>query len=145
MTFETVFETILDEIVEGRGVKSYLARDPREIDYGRFMRWIDKDSERVKRYEEAQRIGTEAIMEDMDDIAAGTDSLEEIERSKLRLAQAKFKVQSWNKRKYGDTKQVEMNVTTISMRDLLDQREEQLRSLEGEFRVLDNDSDSGNI
>jgi hypothetical protein len=105
LTFEAVFETVLDRIVEGQPILSYLKEDPREVDYPRFLRWIRKDPERVARYEEAQEIGTEALLEKMDEIAEGTQSPEDIERSKLRLAQYKFKVQAWNKRRYGGEKE----------------------------------------
>ena len=106
ITFESVFETILDEIVEGRGASTYIKADPRNVNYGRFMKWIQADKDRRMRYEEAQEIATEAILEKMDEIAAGTESPEDIERSKLRLAQYKFKVQAWNKRRYGGEKEV---------------------------------------
>lgn len=105
MTFEAVFEKVLDVIVEGQGVREFLRTDTRRVDYGRFLRWIREDKERLARYEEAQEIGTEAILETMDEIAAGTHSMEDIERSKLRLAQYKFKVQAWNKRRYGTDKE----------------------------------------
>lgn len=109
LTFAAVFENILDVIIEGGHVIQYLKEDPRDINYGRFQKWIKKDKERQRRYEEAQEIGTEALLEKMDMIAAGTEVEmgipEDIERSKLRLAQLKFKVQSWNKRRYGNEKE----------------------------------------
>jgi hypothetical protein len=138
LNFATVFETVLDVVIEGGSVVTYLREYPTKINYGRFQKWLRKDKERQRLYEEAQEIGTEALLEKMDEIAAGTDTLEDIERSKLRLAQYKFKVQAWNKRRYGDLKQVELNVTTVNMRELLDQRENQLRILDGEFQVIDN-------
>lgn len=138
LQFSTVFEHILDEIISGNSVTAFLRNYPTPINYGRFQRWIRADTSRKALYEEAQEIGTEALLEKMDDIAAGIESLEDIERSKLRLAQYKFKVQAWNKRRYGDLKQVEMSVTTINPRELLELREQQLRALDGEFRVIDN-------
>lgn len=130
MTFEAAFESVLDEIVAGRSVTEFIQNDPRGIDYGRFLRWIKKDKSRTQRYEEAQEIGTEALLERMDRIAEGTDNLEDIERSKLRLAQYKFKVQAWNKRRYGDSKQIDITSTsTIDIRALIEQRDQQLLNL----------------
>lgn len=110
LTFSAVFENVLDVIIEGGHVMQFLREDPRDINYGRFQKWIKKDKERLRRYEEAQEIGTEALLEKMDQIAAGTEGdggiPEDIERSKLRLAQYKFKVQSWNRRRYGNEKEV---------------------------------------
>jgi hypothetical protein len=133
ITFEAAFEPVLDILVEGGSVTSYIDNDPRNINYGRFMRWIKKDPTRVQRYEEAQEIGTEALLEKMDRIADGTDNeMEDIDRSKLRLAQYKFKVQSHNKRRYGESKQVDLTTNVnIDVRALLDKREQQISALGG--------------
>ena len=133
ITFEAAFEPVLDILVEGGSVTKYIENDIRNINYGRFMRWIKKDPTRVQRYEEAQEIGTEALLEKMDRIADGTDNeMEDIDRSKLRLSQYKFKVQSHNKRRYGESKQVELSTTVnIDVRALLDKREQQISALGG--------------
>jgi hypothetical protein len=139
ITFDAAFEQVLDQIVMGESVMAFLRKDPRGIDYGRFMRWIDKDDERKHRYTEAQRIGTEALLEKADRIAAGEDDvLRDIERDKMMIRQIEFKVRTWNKQKYGDTKQVDINMNAdINVRALLDNRQEQMRTLLGEFEVVD--------
>jgi hypothetical protein len=104
--FSTIFESILDEIVAGGSVRDWIKSDPREINNGRFRRWIAADKERTQRYEEAQRIGTEEMLDICDEIAKGSDSMEDIERSKLRLKWYEFKIRSWNKQRYGAEKEI---------------------------------------
>lgn len=138
LVFNNFFETFVDAIVTNGQPLRVIEADPRNIDPGRFMRWIKKDPERQSRLEEAQEIASELLVYQSDAIAEGTDSMEDIERSKLRLKQNEFKIKAWNKRRYGDTKQVDINVTTIDVRQLLEQRDQQLRTLEGEFLTVQN-------
>ena len=141
--FDIVFEQALDRIIMGESVMYYLRNDPRIVNYGRFMQWIDKDADRKHRYNEAQRLGSEALLEINDRLAAGDDIPmggipRDIERDKMMIRQNEFKIRTWNKGKYGDTKQVDINMSAqIDVRAILDQREEQMRTLMGEFVVVD--------
>jgi hypothetical protein len=98
------------------------------------MRWVKKNPERQSRFEEAQEIASELLVYQSDAIAEGSESMEDIERSKLRLKQNEFKIKAWNRKRYGDSKQVDLNVSTsINMRQLIEDRDRQLLTLEGEF------------
>lgn len=149
-TFEALFERVLDGIAEGLSTTLLVSEDPRKPNYGRFIRWIKKDPERTRRYEEAQEIATEYIMAQMDMIADGTeDNLEDLERSKLRLAHYKFKLQVYNRRRYGDKQQVEVtNNTTVSIRNILEEREKRLQQLsnpnivDGDYEMVTNVADN---
>ena len=137
MIFDIFFETFVDAIVTNANPLAVIRADPRGIDPGRFMRWIRRDKTRQERFEEAQEIASELLVYQNDDIAEGADSMEDIERSKLRLKQNEFKIKSWNKRRYGDSKQVDINMNNvIDMRALLDKRDNQLRTLEGEYATM---------
>lgn len=136
-TFELFFERFLEEMIEGKKPRDIIRADPRNIPMGRFMRWVLTDSERLQRYEEAQKILTELLVLENDDIAEGLVSMEDIERSKLRIKNNEFKIKTWNKSKYGDTKQVDINMNTvIDIRSLLEKRDQQLATLEGEYVTL---------
>ena len=137
-TFDIFFERFLDAVTVGDDLAQTIAGNPHNIDPGRFMRWIKKDPERTSRFEEAQEIATELILSKMDRIAEGVDNMEDIERSKLRLKQYEFKIKAWNKKRYGDTKQLDINMNNvIDIRALIEQRDDQLRTLEGEYVTVD--------
>lgn len=141
INFEAAFETLLDHIAEGKTFTGFVNADPRGLDPGRFKRWIRKDKERLARYEEANLIGTE-MLEDMNMmIAEGTHTVEDIERSKLRIATNRDKMKAWNKPRYGDSKQLEITSnSTIDIRALIEQRDNQLldltRTYEGELGTI---------
>lgn len=134
ITFEAILDKVLEELTMGVPVSTTLAEDVRQPHYGRFQLWLHDDPARLIRYRKAQMVSTEASIEKMDRIAEGTDTLEDIERSKLRLAQEKFKVQTWNRQRYGDSKQVEItNNTTIDIRALIEKRDQQLLNLSSTY------------
>jgi hypothetical protein len=39
-TFDTIFESVLDEVICGNSVTGYLNRYPIKVNYGRFQKWI---------------------------------------------------------------------------------------------------------
>lgn len=108
LVFEALFERVLDQLVEGKAVKNFVESDPRQVSFGRFMRWVRKDPNRKSRYDEAQLIGTEVLAEEMKEIADGTDSPEDVNRSKLRVDTRWRLMQANNREKYGAEK------TTVS-------------------------------
>ncbi len=136
--FSVFFERFLEAVAVNEKPKELINNDPRNIDPARFMRWIKKDAERTSRFVEAQEIASEFLVYDCDNIAEGLDTLEDIERSKLRLKQNEFKIKSWNKKRYGDTKQLDINMNaSIDIHALLEQRDAQLLTLEGAYSVVE--------
>jgi hypothetical protein len=103
--FDIFFERFLDVVTVGEDWVSLIKNDPRGIDRARFMRWIKKDKDRQARFEEAQEIASEFEVCLMGRIADGTDTLEDLERAKLRLKHKEFVVKSHNKRRYGAEKE----------------------------------------
>lgn len=110
LTYETMFEGILLQISSGIPLKEILRNDLREVEYEFFLRWIHKDEERKMRYHEAQELGTEVLASEIIEIADGQNSFEDVQRSKLRIDARKFVMGAWNRKRYGDVKQVEQNV-----------------------------------
>ena len=106
--FEIFFETILDKISRGINLKEILRDDQRDFDYTQLLRWIHKDPMRKSRYYEAQEIGSEMIAAEILEIADG-DGLEDVQRSKLRIDSRQFLIKTWNRKRYGDVKTLEVN------------------------------------
>ena len=95
--FTNLFETALDVVTEGKSIKRLIEEDPRDISLGRFLAWLKKDSARWSRYEEAQQIGAEVMVEEMQQIA--DDSLDNHE---LQVKVRRFKAEKHARSKYGE-------------------------------------------
>ena len=124
--FEIFFETLLDKIARGINLKECLRDDQRDFDYTQLLRWIHKDPVRKSRYYEAQEIGSEMIAAEILEIADG-DGLEDVQRSKLRIDSRQFLIKTWNRKRYGDVKTLEVN-QNISITAALEQANQRLVS-----------------
>jgi hypothetical protein len=135
LTYEAMFETTLDYVQMGRPLSHIVRDDPRDINYAHYLNWIHKDPIRKQRYYTAQEIGAESVADELMHIADATDSLEDVARSTLRINTRKWLLGVWNRKRFGETKQLEVNnTTTINIRDELANREKQLMNVfEGEF------------
>ena len=131
--FEIFFETILDKISRGINLKEILRDDQRDFDYTQLLRWIHKDPMRKSRYYEAQEIGSEMIAAEILEIADAVDNMEDVQRSKLRIDSRQFLIKTWNRKRYGDVKTLEVN-QNISITAALEQANQRLAS-----RVIDHD------
>ena len=100
LTYEIFFENCLESIAEGRNLADLIAESPHDIKAGRFRTWMHKDPKRVSRMREAQAIGAEAIEDEILRIIDATDSLEDVQRSKLKLEGRKFLLQTYAKDRY---------------------------------------------
>lgn len=131
-TYDLMFEDILEQLANGRPLKQILDDDVRQIDYQHLLRWIHADTDRENRYQEAQRIGTEMLAAECIQIADAEDSLEDVQRSKLRIDTRFFIMGAWNKR-YRKTQQVEGNLN-INIAEAMAEAEQRLsgRLIEGE-------------
>lgn len=108
LQFEAVFPRILDMMSGGSTFAAAVRDLPIELDTGAFMRWIKRDPQRHEAYKEAQEICTEAWAGKALEYAEGADSLEDVQRSKLKVDTLKWLISSYNRRRYGDVKQVEL-------------------------------------
>ena len=122
--FEIFFETILNKLAQGINLKECLRDDQRDFDYTQLLRWIHKDPQRKSRYYEAQEIGSEMIAAEILEIADGVTSdggiPEDVQRSKLRIDSRQFLIKTWNRKRYGDVKTLEVN-QNISITAALEQ------------------------
>lgn len=129
-----IFEMVLDRIAEGASLNSILNNDIRGLKPSELIRWIHRDPRRKQRYYEAQSIGAEVVAAQMIGIADGESEPngipEDVTRSKLRIDTRRWLLGVWDKKRFGETKQVEIN-QNISITDALAQA--QTRLIEGEI------------
>ena len=127
--YDSIFERVIEQIYRGRSLASLLQDDPREINYEDFLRWIKRDPMRHERFKEAQESRTEFIAGEILEIADAEDSIEDVQRSKLKIDTRKWLMGAWNKKRYGEVKQVEV-AGSISITEALQQA--QMRVIEAE-------------
>jgi hypothetical protein len=97
--------------------------DPRLISYEDFLRWIKRDPQRNERFKEAQEMRTEFIAGEILDIADGVGAIDPaasdtVNRDKLRIDTRKWLMGAHNRKRYGESKQIEL-AGTVSITDAL--------------------------
>lgn len=127
LTYESVFESFLDHIQEGGIGSRFIKTDPRNIDYGDFIGWVKRDTERKNRFEEAQEIGADILVDEARTRALGEDSLEDVARSQLATNTLLKIAAFYNRKRYGDKVQVDSSVTTIDMTQAMQHAEQLAR------------------
>lgn len=141
--FSNIFEHILDDITKGFSITSALSKDNRDIDPAEFLKWINKDHYRKSRYYEAQELGSEIIASELISIADGEDSLEDVQRSTLRVNTRKYLMGVYNRKRFGEVKQIEHS-GAISITKALEDAQNRVHSvIEAEYEDIE-DSQEGN-
>ena len=85
LTYENFFESALDRIALGHPIKDIIDDDPRQIPLVEYMRWVRKDKTRKERLKEAEQIAAELLVMQTVGIAEGINSMEDVQRSTLRV------------------------------------------------------------
>jgi hypothetical protein len=137
--YEFAFDRVIDRIAAGNPLSAALEGLPYQFEYGKYIQWILKDENRRQRYYEAQETGAEIVADQMLNIADADDSLEDVARSTLRINTRKWLLGVWNRKRYGETKQIEQNVT-INLTDAMAEahaRLDNMRTVEVQGRVID--------
>ena len=111
ITFTNIFTYVLEQLMECRSLSVILREDPRVLDYGKFLKWVMKDEERKMQYYEAQAVASEIMAGTLIDIADADDTIEDVHRSTLRINTRKYLMGIYNKKRFGETKQLEQNIT----------------------------------
>jgi hypothetical protein len=129
-----MFENFIEQVYRGRSLKSLVEDDPRFVSYEDFLRWIKRDSTRHERFKEAQEMRTEFLAGEILEIADGAEAVDPhsndtVNRDKLRIDTRKWLMGAHNRKRYGETKQIELG-GTISITEALAQA--QARVIEGE-------------
>lgn len=137
----SLFETTLDAICEGDNIQRMIQTDPRGINYGRFIAWVLRNPERKQRYYEAQAIMAEILMSRASQASLGNTNENgipnEVPRDTLIVNTAKWMMGVYNRQRFGEIKQLDINsTTTVNVRSLLEVREQrlaQLTSIQGDI------------
>ena len=130
---------ILTRLAAGETLKAILRETPGvpdESKYGQVLNWIMKDENRKNEYYEAQEIGTELMAEHMLEIAEAKDSLEDVQRSTLRVNTYKWLIAARNRNRFGDKKQIEQTVN-VNIADAMEKAQE--RVINGKAELITND------
>ena len=106
--YEHIFMRVIDQIAHGSSLSQILRDDQRDIDYNDFYRWIKKDPGRKVLFDEAQEMRTEFMAGEIIEIADADDTLEDVNRSKLKIDTRKWLMGAHNKKKYGPSTNIEM-------------------------------------
>jgi hypothetical protein len=109
--FESAFERMMETIESGQPLTAALEMYPLPIDYTRFLAWVNRDETRRLRYYEAQATAAEVVAQQMLDIADASDTIEDVQRSTLRINTRKWLLGVWNRKRFGETRQIEQTVT----------------------------------
>lgn len=139
-TFESMFERVLGELVNGRTLKDVISTDARGIDYRAFWAWVKRDPQRMERYKEAKELRTEWWAGRIVEIAEADDSLEDVARSKLKIDTYKWLMGADNRKTYGESKQIEVN-QSISIIAALEQANSRLLPMVDEVEPLQIEGD----
>lgn len=132
--YEQIFERVIEDVYRGRSLQSLIEDDHRVVSYEDFLRWVKREPTRHERFKEAQEMRTEFLAGEILEIADGVDSIdasapETVNRDKLRIDTRKWLMSAHNKKRYGETKQIELG-GTISITEALAQA--QARVIEAE-------------
>jgi hypothetical protein len=134
LQYENMFESFIEQVYRGRSLKSLVEDDPRFVSYEDFLRWVKRDATRHERFKEAQEMRTEFLAGEILEIADGVESIDAnsndtVNRDKIRIDTRKWLMSAHNRKRYGETKQIELG-GTISITEALAQA--QARVIEGE-------------
>ena len=110
-TFEAVFDDVLEHIASGQPLTAFVESRPLPFDYQRCLSWIMRDETRKLRYYEAQETGAEIVSHQILGIADADDSIEDVARSTLRINSRKWLMGVWSRKRFGEIKQIDQNVT----------------------------------
>lgn len=146
--YERVWTDILQEVAAGHTIQNICKDDPAMPSHTQVMSWIMKDDKRKEQYYRAKEIGCQKIEDEILDIADGmcdpNGIPEDVQRSKLRVDARKWLLGVWDRRRYGDTKQLEVTgqVDLVSAMERANQRIADLTIIEGQFDdIKDEDED----
>lgn len=125
LEYEQIFERVIENIYRGHSLRSLVENDLRVISYEDFLRWIKRDPQRHERFKEAQEMRTEFLAGEILEIADGVDAIdaacpETVNRDKLRIDTRKWLMSAHNRKRYGETKQIEVG-GSISITEALAQ------------------------
>jgi hypothetical protein len=116
--FEAIFDDVLSCVAGGGTVSYIVTQDQRGLDLGRFMGWMRGSPERWDAYREAQAIGAEVSFDRVQAIADGEGSMEDVNRSRLRVETAWKRMAIIDRKRFGEKTSIEVAETRPEDMDL---------------------------
>lgn len=111
-SYENAFSGILAHMVEDHlSFYDAVRDDHRAFDPGHYLAWVLRDENRKAQYYEVQAVTAEHIAQDMLRIADADDSMEDVARSTLKISTRKWLLGVWNRKRFGETRQVDQTIT----------------------------------
>lgn len=139
-TYDSALDGILMRMVENHTSFADAVRDdPRELDPSHMLQWIMRDETRKMRYYEAQGVTAELVFDDILRIADAADSFEDVQRSTLKVNTRKWWLAVVNRKRFGETKQIEQNVT-IDIGEAMAQAQQRVLAARPRGDVIDVES-----
>ena len=108
--YSNFFEVALEKVADGVVFRDICESDNRGISASKMMSWIKRDSQRERRYYDAVEVARELMVGELAAISdAANNPLEDVQRSNLRIETRKWLLKTEYKRRYGDTKHMEIS------------------------------------
>lgn len=144
-SFEIAFESALEYLSDGRTLHQFCLEYHQPLSPVRFRQWMFQKERTKQAYLVAKALGAEAVEDDLIRIADGIDPQgnpipEDIQRSNLKINTRKWLLGVWNRKRYGETKQIEQTVTQtvdVSMMSTNDLRQRILSNLNIDPNLFD--------
>ena len=118
LQYSILFERALPQLAANITLADICREYHTPTDPNKFRAWILRDDTRTSRYYEALSIAADVMEEEIIRISDAVDTMEDVQRSTLRINTRKFIMAVRNKRHYGETKQVDLNVTNVQQSHL---------------------------
>jgi hypothetical protein len=143
MTYENLFESSIDAIQGGHSLAHIIENDPRNIEFGRFLRWINKNKARRQRLKEAREIAADILVSQTISIADNADPVT-ANVAKLQIDSRWKTAGKWNPNQYGDKQRIDIRTGELSEAELDNFSTEDLKRMiiEGEYENLPDDNDT---
>lgn len=109
LTFTNILDDTLGRVAAGHTLRSIFDDDPRpelnEVSASLFIRWLRKDKDRWKQYQESLKLATYTYAEESVAIADGAagNEMEDVTRSTLRVNTRRTLMKAYNRDVFGDT------------------------------------------
>jgi len=145
---DLIFTNICEQIETGRSLRSILKEDDNMPSSSTFFIWLKNDTLKTKRYELATDLRTDALFDEIIDIAYNTQegtTTKETERGveittgdmlghrRLKIDALKWSLSKLNPKKYGEKQTIDLNAEVITMTE--DQRKARIVELQAKINA----------
>jgi hypothetical protein len=109
--YPIVFERVIERVRAGDFMEDFIGEDLRMFEIESFDKWVNSDRIRRERYKEACVARSHVLFSQSIKIADAEGSMEDVNRSKVRIDIRVKKAIADNRKYYGESTKIEMNST----------------------------------